>query len=139
MTKARLQYVCQSCGYTSSKWLGRCPSCGEWNSLVLTLARGVLTLELNGQVIGERALEPANDRRFGLYHDRDQTAVRVRDIYAQVQRQVFVFLGATLIVIAATSLYLIRSNRQLFARLSRHLRPSPLRAGRGAPKAGRSA
>src|SRR5213083_3245597 len=34
MTKARLQYVCQSCGYTSSKWLGRCPSCGEWNSLV---------------------------------------------------------------------------------------------------------
>src|SRR2546428_8563638 len=34
MTKARLQYVCQSCGYTSSKWLGRCSSCGEWNSLV---------------------------------------------------------------------------------------------------------
>src|SRR2546426_9704102 len=34
MTKARLQYVCQSCGYTSSKWLGRCPSCGEWNALV---------------------------------------------------------------------------------------------------------
>ncbi|TMI74649.1 MAG: DNA repair protein RadA [Bacillati bacterium ANGP1] len=34
MTKAHLQYVCQSCGYTSSKWLGRCPSCGEWNSFV---------------------------------------------------------------------------------------------------------
>src|SRR2546425_5113644 len=34
MTKARLQYICQSCGYTSSKWLGRCPSCGEWNSFV---------------------------------------------------------------------------------------------------------
>src|SRR5213593_3344781 len=34
MTKARLQYVCQSCGYTSSKRLGRCPSCGEWNALV---------------------------------------------------------------------------------------------------------
>ena len=34
MTKSRLQYTCQSCGHTSPKWLGRCPSCGEWNSFV---------------------------------------------------------------------------------------------------------
>ena len=25
-------YVCTECGYDSSKWFGRCPSCGEWNS-----------------------------------------------------------------------------------------------------------
>lgn len=25
-------FVCQSCGYESSKWLGNCPKCGEWNS-----------------------------------------------------------------------------------------------------------
>jgi signal transduction histidine kinase len=42
----------------------------------------------------------------------------VREIYAQVQRQVYVFLAATFVVIALTSLYLIRANRQLFARLS---------------------
>src|SRR5213078_2023173 len=48
----------------------------------------------------------------------EQTSAQVRDIYAQVQRQVYLFLGATLVVIALTSLYLIRSNRQLFARLS---------------------
>jgi signal transduction histidine kinase len=47
-----------------------------------------------------------------------QTAGRVQDIYAQVQRQVYFFLGATLVVIALTGLYLIRSNRELFARLS---------------------
>jgi signal transduction histidine kinase len=52
------------------------------------------------------------------YESEEQTARRVQDIYAQVQRQVFIFLGATFIVIALTSLYLIRSNRQLFARLS---------------------
>lgn len=34
MTKARLQYVCQACGYASPKWLGRCPACEAWNSLV---------------------------------------------------------------------------------------------------------
>lgn len=34
MSKLRVQYVCQSCGHASPKWLGRCPDCGEWNSFV---------------------------------------------------------------------------------------------------------
>ena len=47
----------------------------------------------------------------------EQTAARVQDIYGRVQRQVYWFLTATLVAIAITSLSLIRSNRQLFARL----------------------
>lgn len=27
-------YICQQCGYQSPKWLGKCPTCGEWDSLV---------------------------------------------------------------------------------------------------------
>jgi DNA repair protein RadA/Sms len=27
-------FICQSCGHQSRKWLGKCPDCGEWNSLV---------------------------------------------------------------------------------------------------------
>jgi signal transduction histidine kinase len=46
------------------------------------------------------------------------TAARVQDIYGQVQRQVYIFLAATFIAIVLTSLYLIRSNRRLFARLA---------------------
>lgn len=35
MTKQKKPiYVCQSCGYQALKWLGRCPDCGEWNSMV---------------------------------------------------------------------------------------------------------
>jgi DNA repair protein RadA/Sms len=30
--KASTVFVCSSCGYESSKWLGKCPSCNEWNS-----------------------------------------------------------------------------------------------------------
>lgn len=26
-------FVCTNCGSTTSKWYGRCPSCGEWNTL----------------------------------------------------------------------------------------------------------
>ena len=32
----RTIFVCQQCGKESLKWLGRCPSCGEWNSFVET-------------------------------------------------------------------------------------------------------
>jgi signal transduction histidine kinase len=48
----------------------------------------------------------------------EQTAQRVQEIYAQVQRQVYWFLAATLAAIATTSLYLIRSNRRLFRELA---------------------
>lgn len=34
MPKERVVYACQNCGYQSPKWLGRCPDCGEWNTLV---------------------------------------------------------------------------------------------------------
>ncbi len=34
MAKLKLNYVCQSCGAVSSKWAGRCESCGEWNTIV---------------------------------------------------------------------------------------------------------
>ncbi len=47
-----------------------------------------------------------------------QTAQKVQDIYGSVQRQVHGFLAATLAAIAATGLYLIRSNRRLFAELA---------------------
>lgn len=48
----------------------------------------------------------------------ERTAQRVQAIYGQVQRQVYWFLTATLVAIAATSLYLIHTNRLLFARLA---------------------
>ena len=34
MKKAETIFACQSCGHQSRKWLGKCPECGEWNSLV---------------------------------------------------------------------------------------------------------
>lgn len=32
--KDKIQFVCQECGYGSTKWLGKCPDCGKWNSFV---------------------------------------------------------------------------------------------------------
>jgi DNA repair protein RadA/Sms len=34
MSKIKSAYFCQHCGYQSPKWLGKCPSCNEWNTFV---------------------------------------------------------------------------------------------------------
>jgi DNA repair protein RadA/Sms len=34
MAKSKIAYFCQSCGYESAKWLGKCPSCQQWNTFV---------------------------------------------------------------------------------------------------------
>jgi signal transduction histidine kinase len=48
----------------------------------------------------------------------EQAAARITHIYDGVQRQLYLFLAATLVAIVFTSLYLIRANRQIFARLA---------------------
>src|SRR3546814_17783626 len=34
MAKTKTSFFCQHCGYESAKWLGKCPSCNEWNTFV---------------------------------------------------------------------------------------------------------
>lgn len=34
MSKRKTVFICQECGYESARWMGKCPSCEEWNTLV---------------------------------------------------------------------------------------------------------
>ncbi|MCP3029537.1 DNA repair protein RadA [Halobacillus sp. A5] len=34
MAKRKTKFVCQECGYESPKWMGKCPGCHQWNTLV---------------------------------------------------------------------------------------------------------
>jgi DNA repair protein RadA/Sms len=34
MKKVHSKYVCQACAYESTRWLGKCPGCGDWNTFV---------------------------------------------------------------------------------------------------------
>ncbi len=38
MAKEKTVYVCSECGGTSAKWLGKCPACGAWNTLIESVA-----------------------------------------------------------------------------------------------------
>jgi DNA repair protein RadA/Sms len=39
MAKDKTVYICQNCSAESAKWLGRCPSCGSWNTFVEEIVR----------------------------------------------------------------------------------------------------
>lgn len=39
--KSKAVFICQHCGSHSPKWLGRCPSCGEWNSFIEEVAEEI--------------------------------------------------------------------------------------------------
>lgn len=44
MAKSKTSFVCSACGYESGKWYGKCPGCGEWNTMneeIQTPASGV--------------------------------------------------------------------------------------------------
>jgi len=38
LAKVHTKYVCQSCGYVTPRWVGKCPNCTEWNSFVEELS-----------------------------------------------------------------------------------------------------
>ena len=41
MAKAKTSFICQSCGHSAPKWLGKCPSCNEWNTFVEELVETI--------------------------------------------------------------------------------------------------
>ena len=51
-----------------------------WNSVEVSLKDSIVTLSLNESVVAVRKLESENSRQFGFYHDKNATAVQVRNI-----------------------------------------------------------
>lgn len=79
-------------------------------------AREQIRLSLQAR---QEALSTAVSRLLVQNNEGEQqAALRIALIYDGVQRQLYVFLAATLIAIVLTSLYLIQTNRRLFARLA---------------------
>jgi DNA repair protein RadA/Sms len=48
MAKTKTSYQCQACGHRSPRWHGKCPDCGQWNTLVEERSKGVAVRGLGG-------------------------------------------------------------------------------------------
>ncbi|MGM0214155.1 DNA repair protein RadA [Enterococcus sp. AZ109] len=53
--KAKTQFICQECGYVSPKYLGRCPNCGRWNTLVEEVIQDTEDRRNRVSLTGEKA------------------------------------------------------------------------------------
>src|ERR1700741_2728480 len=73
MSKTKTAFFCSNCGYESTKWLGKCPSCNTWNSFV------------------EEVIEKSGDKKeekWKNYHEerKPSGAVLVSDIEGRVEK-----------------------------------------------------
>lgn len=59
--KIKSVYVCSECGYESTKWYGKCPGCGEWNTLNEEMKVPVSTSVKRAVVEGASAAVPIKD------------------------------------------------------------------------------
>ena len=70
MAKEKVIYYCQSCGAESSKWMGQCPACKEWNTLVEEVvsskkgARSVNRQEIKAKVTKLKDIETTKEERI---------------------------------------------------------------------------
>ena len=71
MAKAKTVYYCQNCGYQTGKWMGRCPSCGEWN----TIAEEIVS-------------KPDDKKRDGISDSKNRQPVSIKNIGSETENRI---------------------------------------------------
>ena len=74
MAKTRTVYVCLNCGVDSPKWIGKCPSCGEWNTYV--------------EEIIHKETGPANNLSIAGFEPSKQKPVLISDVESQLEERI---------------------------------------------------
>ena len=76
MAKEKTVYVCSHCGQESPKWVGKCPSCGQWNTYVEEVVRpepvgkrqsGIVTIKSKPVPLGQ--IEGGDEPRIDMHDD----------------------------------------------------------------------
>lgn len=66
-TKTTTEFVCSECGATSARWLGRCPSCGKFNTMIEEIVKPAEAPAAKRAVSGARA-KPLSEITFERYN-----------------------------------------------------------------------
>ena len=71
MAKVKKAFFCRNCGFEAPKWLGRCPSCGEWN----TFTEEVIARESGGGPTTVANLPKARPQRIADIHESEHRRI----------------------------------------------------------------
>ena len=68
MAKVKSSFFCQSCGYETPKWMGKCPSCSEWNTFVEEVVEKntsqVVAFSTSGRTAKPQALQSIESQNY---------------------------------------------------------------------------
>jgi len=83
LAKSKTSFFCQSCGYESAKWLGKCPSCGSWNTFVEEI---LVKEESNKTEWRQESTRPKTLKAKTLDEIESSQDVRLRSIDQELNR-----------------------------------------------------
>lgn len=75
MAKVKSAYFCQNCGYETPKWLGKCPSCNEWNTFVEEL----IEKQVPQVVAFSRSGESAKPQQLSDIKHQEHARIKLND------------------------------------------------------------
>jgi DNA repair protein RadA/Sms len=78
--KIKINYICQNCGYTSPRWIGKCPSCEQWNTFEESIAetrRSKSSKETSARNV-QAAVRPLTDVKER--EDRNRTVTGIGEL-----------------------------------------------------------
>jgi len=78
--KDKIAYVCSNCGQESAKWIGKCPSCGQWNTFK--------EIRVSNDTGGSAARSAAMHLRQSRTTDERQKPLRIKDIEARKEQRI---------------------------------------------------
>ena len=83
-TKVKSVFFCQSCGYESSKWMGQCPGCREWNTFVEEAVKATpkSSSKTSGGIGGSAAGEYSKPMTLAeiVMNDEDRADTRIGEL-----------------------------------------------------------
>ncbi|MCQ2267987.1 MAG: DNA repair protein RadA [Bacteroidaceae bacterium] len=78
MAKDKVVYVCKECGQESPKWVGRCPSCGQWNTYIEQVVRKETASRILPEGLGGD-LERAKPRSLSEIETKAEPRIDMKD------------------------------------------------------------
>lgn len=73
MSKLKKIFVCQECGYESIRWMGKCPSCNEWNTMVEEIEKPAANARSTSSRIIAGSSRPVTLREVSLQEETRET------------------------------------------------------------------
>jgi len=80
MAKVRKEFICQSCGVSSSKWIGKCPSCGNWNTYVEEIVEKTKASEVPAWVETDKKTRGTQVHLISQLHQSEEQRIMCPDL-----------------------------------------------------------